>query len=40
MIGEHVRETERSEPKPLVDSVTTRATPCPEDPPDSEETLP
>jgi hypothetical protein len=26
--------------KPIVDSITTRATPCPSDPPDTEETLP
>jgi hypothetical protein len=26
--------------KPVVDSATTRATPCPIDPPESEETLP
>ena len=27
-------------PRPLVDSKTTVATPCPYDPPDTEETLP
>lgn len=32
--------TPLSEAKPLIDSITTRATPCPLDPPETEETLP
>jgi hypothetical protein len=39
MIDEELA-TPPSSDKPLIDSVTTRATPCPTDPPESEETLP
>lgn len=33
-------QVEISEPKPLIDSETTRATPTVYDPPETEETLP
>lgn len=40
LIDQHVKETDPSKPKPLIDSKTTGAMPCPVDPPEAEETLP
>ncbi len=39
-LAEHVRDTDPARAKPVIDSKTTRATPCPSDPAETEETLP
>lgn len=39
LIDEYLRETPTYSPKPVAGSAETAATPCPYDPPDTEDTL-
>lgn len=40
LLEEYVRDTPLSQTKPMIDSATTRATPCPYDDEATEESLP